>query len=90
MIKFEKDCFAVHIDTDERSSALLGYFTSSLDAARAGLGKGWWGSNGRVSPTKVTVTIFESLDEYERGLTDKLKQAALNKLTKEEKQILGL
>jgi hypothetical protein len=90
MITFKKECYAVYVDTDERSSALLGYFTSPVDAERAGTGKGWWGGNGRVSPATVTITIYENLDEYEQGLEDKLRKAALSKLTDQEKQILGL
>lgn len=90
MIKFERECYAVYVDTDERSSALLGYFTNQTDAEKAGTGRGWWGGNGRVSPATVSVSIFESLDEYEKGLEDKLRKAALKKLTDQEKQLLGL
>lgn len=90
MITFEKECYAIYVGTDERSSALLGYFTSETDGLRAAKGKGWWGGDGSATRTTVTVIIFESLEEYETGLTEKLRQSALSKLTDDEKKLLGL
>lgn len=90
MITFEKECYEAVVDRDERSSCHFGYFTSETDALRASKGKGWWGGDGHVSRTTVRVVIYENLNEYDAQLLDNIKKAALAKLTKDEKELLGL
>jgi hypothetical protein len=40
--------YPVRVDTDERSSAIFGYFSDPELAKKLAKGKGWYGADGRV------------------------------------------
>ena len=93
------------IDERGSQKSLVGIFTNEKTAQIASKGRGWYGGNGRVirrtaillpnercllidqetSDLKGTRLNVDFLDEYEE-----LRNAALAKLTDEEKRILGV
>lgn len=69
-------------------STSIGYFTHQHDATNAVKGKSSWGGDGTVNPK--TITIYDSLKEYNNHVTDNIKKAALAKLSDIEKKALNL
>lgn len=81
---------------------LLGYFTTHTKAHKAAQGQGAWGARGIVEPKRALI-IKEGVNkkkkyfilEHESPIMDKestsvIKANALSKLTKKEKEVLGL
>lgn len=94
MKTFVIDGYGAYINSDTNEGrgpdVLVGYFTHAADAKRAVKGKDGWGRDGRVKPVNETITICESYEDYEVLIAKNTKERALNKLSPEEKKILGL
>ncbi len=93
MIEFIQQCYEASIDTSEDGYGgykQIGYFINHTDARDAVRGKSSWGRDGSVTPVKLHIKVYENLEEYDAGARDKMKQAALGKLTKREKELLGI
>lgn len=71
-------------------NVVIGKFTKSADAEKFAEGKGAYGSNADVKYVTKSITIFESYEEAIGSVQDAKKQAALSKLTKEERKLLNL
>jgi len=97
--------WTTHSSNDERGSndKLIGIFLDEKTAKAHAKGQGWWGGEGNVSKRKaiqVDNNLVYLLDwdcespvELGVNLVDKTRQKklnALNKLTKEERQLLGI
>jgi hypothetical protein len=90
MITFKQKVYATYVTTDERSGKIIAYFTNEKDAKLAGVGKGWWGSNGSVISKIVEINVYESLEEYDANTREQQRRIALKKLTPLERELLGL
>lgn len=78
-------------------SFTIGYFLNYLDAEKAAKGQGGWGTNGKVKKVTGAVVfigdhIYALGDEIASNYMDPkdIKKQALEKLTDEEKEVLGL
>lgn len=89
MITFKQKVYTA-VGDSENSSYVIGYFLRERDATQASVGKGWYGGDARIRPEVLNIQIFESYKEFEDSLVENKKQAALSKLTEEEKKLLGL
>lgn len=67
-------------------SFLIAAFSNEQDALQATKGQGQWGQNGHVSK----VEVFDSIKEYNESKLKIEKQNALEKLSKAEKDALGI
>lgn len=90
MITFKLKCFQATVSVDERSSQHFGYFTDKDVATQAVKGKGWWGSDGHVSPTEIDIKVFETREEFDGVTLEDEKAAALAKLSDHDKKVLGI
>lgn len=95
--------YIVWTTEDERGTrgSVVGVYTNSADAEKAKEGKGWWGGPGDVEKAdgwfvgdyvmfpRVKV-LREDIDVNLPQRTEEKRQAALAKLTEEEKQLLGV
>lgn len=100
------DVFAVFTSNSEHGypDGYVGIFTTRKEAEVASKGKGWWGGSGTIEERKALVLDDEDvylLDVYCNRKTkintieletpeEKRKKRALAKLTKEDKEILGI
>jgi hypothetical protein len=67
----------------------VAYFSERADAERSVQGKGVMGvGNGEVK--QVEIVIYESYAEYFGPKYEELRKSALGKLSREEKQALGI
>lgn len=86
------EVFEVRHDTSERHDKITGYFVNKDDAHLvAGLPIGWYGGTGRVKARKIR--IFETAEEcghISGEIVEKEKEKALQKLSRRERQLLGL
>jgi hypothetical protein len=74
--------------TDGRDCTLIGTFMSEEVAKRAAAGRGTMGrGDGDVRPGPV---VYESWKEYKNQNPEAVRERALAKLTKEEREALGL
>ena len=85
--------YAGHDTWDGASWSKLASFSNYEDARKAAQGKySGIGSNapknGKVEPEEIN--IFESYEEFKASNNEEKKRAALEKLSKEEIDILGL
>lgn len=83
-------------DTNPQSF-VIGYFLNYSDAEAAAKGEGGWGTNGKVKKVTGGVVfigdrIYALGDEIASNYVDPkdIKKRALEKLTDEEKEVLGL
>lgn len=90
MITFSQNCYSVSISDDGANSHVMAYFTHASDAKKAAKGKSWWGTDGNVVPTTLSINIYESIDEYNGNTNEAEKEAALSKLSDREKKLLNL
>lgn len=67
---------------------ILACFSSQIEANKFALKRGNYGQNAQV--THKQAIIIDKIDEYDILKKERIKQTALAKLTKEEKEILGL
>ena len=97
------DVWVVHVGEDERSPGRPDpsqVFTSESVAKQAAKGRGWYGGNARVSKFRVMrgadgdyYFIGEKVKDIDKVYADyaeKTREAALKKLTDEEKRVLGI
>jgi len=61
-------------------------FSNKADAIVASKGQDGWGGDAQIEP----IHVFESVEEYETKTRMDIKTRALNKLSDEEKEALGL
>ncbi len=81
----------VNSDITEGRSPMrhVGYFTNRQDAERSVKGMGVMGvGNGEVKQTEITV--FDSFAEFFGPKYEALRNAALGKLSREEREALGV
>lgn len=93
------------VDDCGRHGNLIGVFSDEGMAAGHAIGHGWYGGNGSVTPRKALVVNEEPLQvylldeecpkKYKVGTnliedTKDRKKKALAKLTKEDKELLGI
>lgn len=85
--------------TGETGSKVIGYFTDANLAAASGKGEGWYGSDGMVGEVTVLTqdgVIGFILDKESITLEEDAArravaiQKALDKLTPEERELLGI
>ncbi len=90
--------YIISISTDERKSKQAGVFLNESVGLRSVEGKGWYGSSGWSNTVKcvklsdgsiVRIGQKVSIDTSE-NYEESAKQAALQKLTAEDRQLLGL
>ena len=81
----EINCFEVYSSYD-RDFTHVGYFATKELADEFNKGKHY----NSVQSCKKTYIICESLDEQADMVLEQRKQAALAKLSKEERELLGL
>jgi hypothetical protein len=70
------------------SDVHIGYFTHPDDAHAAARGQGVMGGDAYVRP--VAIKIYTTLQEFTGVKNEELRQRALEKLTPEEREALGL
>lgn len=94
MIHHEYEVWEAYTNSDltegRGHKVTIGYFQHKQDALLAAQGQRVMGTNANVKQTTVTVTIYESWEEYKQDCIEHTKQAALAKLTRLERQALGL
>ncbi|MCH2188792.1 hypothetical protein MK079_03115 [Candidatus Gracilibacteria bacterium] len=76
-------------------TVIIGNFTHKSDAELAAAGKCVMGTDGKVQ--EAVIQIFDSIEEYQdltgdfpRETLQKIKSAALAKLTPRERKVLGI
>ena len=72
------------------SKRVIGRFTNNSDATKFAKGKGSWGANADVKHVIDKIVIWESYDEAIGADKEVARQQALKKLTKAEREALGL
>lgn len=85
MKNYDIDCYQVYENYD-RSWTKIALFESLGDAESLAKTSVFYG----VAEFKQSFVIFNSLDEYYKSQQQSKIQAALSKLTQEERQLLGL
>lgn len=90
MKTFEFEYYSVdECDGGGMRSTPFAFFTNYADAALLAKQLGpYYSANSTL--VRKRFTIMESVDEYQAYHLDKMRQAALNKLTMEERKLLGL
>lgn len=98
--------YEITIPADERRSSVFGYFKNSQDGLRMASGKGWYGSDGHCNGVDVMtftvdgeeysflrksrIHVYKNEADYELKQQAIQREKALNKLTLEERKLLGL
>lgn len=94
MEQFKVSCYEAFTNSDltegKGGHVTIGYFFNEMDARKAARGKGVMGTNGDVKAVKLDTKVFESYAEYDESRSKDVRLSALNKLTAEERRILGL
>jgi len=82
----------INSDSVEGRGHMITYaYASNLSTANEiAKGKDTMGSDGTVRPINKTIEIFDTHQEFLDSKKEDKRQAALNKLTSEDKEILGL
>ena len=70
----------------DRITTLIGCFTSELIADEVAGGK----NNAYRTVYKKTLTLFDTVQDFENNTREKIRERALAKLTVEERNALGL
>jgi len=70
----------------DRTTTLIGCFTSELVADEVAGSK----NNAYRSVYKKTLTLFDTVEDFENNTREKIRERALAKLTVEEKIALGV
>lgn len=83
------------LDRREKGGEIFGYTYDKNVAMKIAKGRGFWGSDAGVIEHRLD--IFESLEDYlsyveakNNRSKEQIRANALNKLTSEEKRVLGL
>ena len=83
------------IDAGDKSTRIIGYATTEYVAKVIAKGNGFWGSDAGVF--EQNFKVYESVEDYkteqeknEIKRKDNIKSSAPNKLTREEKESLGI
>lgn len=98
------EAFEAFHTVDDRGSrgASVGIFSTRAMAEIAAKGKGWYGGNGHVRPVTClriteTLEVFKLAEEEPLQIdvnaeeeTERVRKAALDKLSHEERPVLGL
>lgn len=72
------------------SKTVIGKFTNNSDAIKFAKNKGAWGADADVEHVTKKIVIWESYDEAIGADKEATRQKALKKLTKVEREALGL
>jgi cytolysin (calcineurin-like family phosphatase) len=88
MKHIEVDCYEVYEGYD-RNFHLVGRFTNYADALRLKQTSNYYSLDSK--PKKISISVYESYEEYEEAKSVSVqRKKALEKLTYEEKKLLGL
>lgn len=91
MIKF--DTYQYHYTTDEEGrgpSKQSIHFQSRAICEHAAKGASSWGVDGTVFKSQVLIDDSTTIEEYDKNQRELKRINILNKLTAEEKELLGL
>jgi hypothetical protein len=88
MKNIEVECYEVYEGYD-RNYHLKARFTNFADAFRLQQTSAYYSLDSK--PKKISISLYESYEEYEQAKSESVqRKKALEKLTNEEKKLLGL
>ena len=88
MKHIEVECYEVYEGYD-RNYHLMARFTNFADALRLKQKSAYYSLD--PNPKKISISLYESYEEYEETKSESIQQKkALEKLTAQEKKLLGL
>lgn len=94
MEKFDIEGFEVLTNSDlteGRGHRVHVCYTSTRALAEEiAKGKGVMGTDADVVPMSKTIKVFDTMDEWNNNTKEAIREKALAKLTKEEREALGL